>query len=244
LGSGTILTTSNANILLSDLSPNTTYDVYITSICNSQEQSNPSGLFSITTNPSECDGIPNLTISQTSLERIRLSYNSNGLDVESYEIEYGMVGFSLGTGTIITTESFNTVTNITEFEPNSIYDFYIRANCSDTGSDFSSYNMVQYQTLEYCPEPFNLSYMSLGGSCTVNNPYTYRFDWDYYSNSNATSFTISVPDFGEPPTNGSQFTTSNTTITISGLFCVEDDFYVRANCDDGSVSEWAGPLTF
>ena len=244
-GSGSKETTSNNYFEISYLSPSTTYDIYITSICSSQEHSNPKGLLSVTTDPSKCQGTPTLNVEQFSLDQIRLSYNFDGEWIESYEVEYGVAGFSLGTGTIITTESYDTSTTITQFQPDTTYDFYVRANCSESGSDFSQYAMKQHTTTSYCPKPYDLDVTYISGtSCDINDLKVFRFDWSYYSNSNIVNYTISLPDFGDAPEFGGTFDTSNNTISIQGLFCGTFDFYVRANCDDNSSSDWAGPYTF
>ncbi|WP_143337022.1 hypothetical protein [Dokdonia pacifica] len=50
LGTGDRLTTSNSFALIENLTPNTTYDIYITSICSSESRSEPAELLAITTN--------------------------------------------------------------------------------------------------------------------------------------------------------------------------------------------------
>ncbi len=242
LGNGTQITTSDTFFRIEGLEPSTTYDIYVTSICSAQDEGRTVSLLSVTTDMSECSGTPNLNISQFSLDRLQLNFSSNGLFVNNYEIEYGIAGFDLGMGTIIETD--NSSFQLLEFQPETTYDFYLRANCSPSGNDYSSYTKVEYTTLPYCPKPTNLNAVYVSGTCTFSDPNVYQFSWSYISGSNVVSYTVSLSDFGDPPTNGNQFTTSNESINIQGLFCTEDDFYVRANCDDGSVSEWAGPVTF
>ncbi len=61
--------------------------------------------------------------------------NANG--VSDYVIEYGVPGFTLGTGTTVTvTDTFTTLTGLT---PNSSYQIYVKAICSST--DTAAFNL-------------------------------------------------------------------------------------------------------
>lgn len=238
IGSGTIVTTSNNGFQIENLNPSTTYDIYITSVCSSQDQSTPKGILSVTTNPSQCQVTPTINVSQSSNSYIDLYFNANGVNVDKFEIEYGLAGFTLGSGTVIISDESSV--SINQIQPSTTYDFYVRTKCY--GNDYSPYAMVQHTTLENCPKPYSLSASSLGGSCT-SYARSYNFSW-HFDSSNATNFTISVPLLGNTPASGTQFTTSNQSIIINNFDCQTRDFYVRTNCNDNSSSAWAGPFTF
>lgn len=239
LGTGTSSTTSETQFEISDLFPDTTYDVYVFSVCSAQDQSDPVGLLSITTDPPECGpGGPQLTVSQTSLNSIDLTYNMVGVQGETFEIEYGLSGFELGTGTQVTTASINY--SVTQFDPETAYTFYVRALCS--ANDISSYTIRQITTAPACPSPEELQVFYVNGSCNNAN-IQYRFEWEYYYD-NVTNFTLALPHLGDPPSSGTMYHTSNTTINIAGFSCATREAYVRTNCDDGTSSEWHGPVIF
>ncbi|EDP71096.1 hypothetical protein FBALC1_01392 [Flavobacteriales bacterium ALC-1] len=246
LGTGMTFITSNSSLLVENLLPSTTYDFYITSICSSEDRSNPKGLIGITTEPSQCQESPTLSSSQDWIDRFRLNYSFSNIDPESIEIEYGLEGFNIGSGTILEQDVFGSGGSflIQNIESGVTYDIYARAKCSET--DIGEYAIIQHTTLPYCAKPFNLDVDFLGGGCQVNDPGIFRFEWSYYSGANASSFTISITQIGGSPSIGNQFSSSNDSITISGgsTICNGRDYYVRANCDDGSYSEWAGPYTF
>ncbi len=243
-GTGSSIITSNQGYSIQGLDTSTTYDIYITSICSAEDESNPASLLSVTTEMSQCQSTPYLEVNQFSLNNVNLSYGVSGVNVRNYEIEYGLEGFSIGSGTVITTDSFDTSFNVNNLDPSTTYDFYVRANCSDSGNDYGPRIMKQFTTLPYCPEPFNLDVTYISGTSCSSSLIVYRFDWDYYIGSNVVNFTVSTPDLGDPPTASQQFTTSNESISLQGFFCGQHDFYVKANCDDGSSSEWAGPFSF
>lgn len=237
-GTGTIFTTSNSSYNIQDLQPITTYDIYIRSICSSQDQSNLASLLSVTTDQTQCTGTLNADISQAYLNQIDVYAQLNNPNVDGYELEYGLAGFTLGSGTTLSSDtSFFPITN---FEPDTTYDFYVRAKCY--GNDFGSYTLSQFTTLTACPKPSNLNVTYLSGSCNTLTA-TYQFTWDYPGN-NVVNFDVTFPSQGESPDNASNFSTSNEYISIQNFSCGSRDFYVRANCNDGTQGEWAGPFTF
>lgn len=239
LGTGNRFVTSN-NFVIEDLTPNTTYDIYITSICSSQDRSVPAELLAVTTSQSQCVFNKTLSASQFNLDEIFviLTYTDD-ISIQDFEYEYGLEGFTLGTGTVINDSS--SIIDITDFEPATTYDIYARARCS--GADFSSYAMTTITTSDSCPKPTELQAIFNGGSCSGGGA-QYTFDWEYtIASSNVSFFDVSIP-FTEVDAPVSDFTTSNTQITISGFSCSNRFVYVRANCVDGNVSEWAGPIPF
>jgi hypothetical protein len=67
---------------------------------------------------------------------------------DSYEFEYGLKGFQKGTGEIIEIKEGNSVLfHYEELNPNTEYDFYIRAKCRDEFGEWTSVN--SFSTPEY-----------------------------------------------------------------------------------------------
>jgi hypothetical protein len=242
-GTGTTRTTSQTSLDIIGLTPSTTYDIYITSICSADDQSNAYKLSSITTDASQCNGTVSLSLTQFySPSNIDLSISYSDSNPESYDIEYGLQGFTLGSGTKISTSYLDTSFSVTNIQPLTNYDFYIRAVCY--GNDPSPYRKFQYTTIESCPKPGNLDSYVISGSCNSGTQ-TRAFTWSYLS-GNPTSFTVSLvtnSNINSPDT-GNTTVTSNNGIAFSGLFCLWKAFYVKANCTDNSSSDWAGPFYF
>jgi hypothetical protein len=58
------------------------------------------------------------------------------------------------------------------------------------------------------------------------------------------SYTISLIQNVTDPPSSQIFTTSNTSIAISNMYCNWKGFYVKANCANGNSGDWAGPFIF
>jgi hypothetical protein len=242
-GMGITRITSQTSLEIIGLTPSTTYDVYITSICSADDRSSDYKISSITTNASQCNGTVSLSLTQFySPSDVDLSISYSDSTPESYDIEYGLQGFTLGSGTKISTSYLDTSLSVGNIQPLTNYDFYIRAVCY--GNDPGSYRKFQYRTIESCPKPGNLDSYVISGSCTSGTQ-TRAFTWSYLS-GNPTSFTVSLVTNLNiySPDSGSTTITSNTGIAFSNLFCLWKAFYVKANCTDGSSSGWAGPFYF
>ncbi len=173
-----------------------------------------------------------------------ISYNSldlswNAGDSESaWEIEYGLSGFSQGNGTL-----FQTSTNpqsITGLNPNTTYDFYIRANCgANIGDDDSLWvGPITATTLVSCPQPFGIYVNTTYNSAEVSwTPGGLEANWE-----------IEYGLYGFTQGSGTLVQTSSNPYTITGLNPdTAYQVYIRANCganigDDDS--NWNGPIYF
>lgn len=239
-GTGTSVTTSQGYIFIENLTPATTYDLIVTSICSATESSSPVRISSITTGASQCTGAPSLSFYPTT-GGVSVNCSYSGSSTNGYQIEYGIAGFTPGSGTVVTIPSGSSSTVITNVQANVMYDYYVRAVCYQT--DLSVAVKFQY-TLDACPMPFNLNSYNLSGSCNVGLGETRGFSWNYQGSP--TSYTISIVSASGVgnPSGGNQFTTSNQSIALSGMYCTWDAFYVRANCSNGFTSAWAGPFYF
>lgn len=237
-GTGTSFPTSQFGFYIENLTPSTIYDIYITSLCE-QGQTNTHKISNIATEQSQCTGQVSATMNQwTSTQNISIYFEYSGGNANSYEVEYGLQGFVLGNGTKV---NFNSNSgSIQGIQVNTTYDIYVRAICFQ--NDKSAAVKYTYTTIGSCPKPISLSTTLISGSCTQGTALR-NFSW-HYDYSNAQSFTISLVTQGGLPQNGSQHTTSNRSIAFSNMFCNWKQFYVRANCSDGSTSEWAGPINF
>lgn len=234
-GTGTAQTTSSTSVDIPNLTPSTTYDVFVTSICNAEDRSQVYKMSSLTTSPSQCTGTVSLSVLQYTPTTIDLNCSYSGF-AQQYDIEYGLHGFALGSGTKVSTSGTDTSVTVS-VQPSTYYDFYIRAVCS--GNDPSAYVKFEVTTTEQCPKPTNMSSYYLSGSCSSGSGETRGFSWSYLSGSPLNY------EFRLVTTSGSLdtvFTTSNQGISISGISCSWTGFIVRAKCSDGSYSAWTQPF--
>jgi gliding motility-associated-like protein len=87
---------------------------------------------------------------------------------------------------------------------------------------------------EFCDRPTNLT-----ASLPTSNGIT--LEWD----SAATSWQYALQPVGQGLPTGAGQNISNNPITLTFLDpSTQYEFYVRANCNDGTFSSWAGPLVF
>ncbi|VXB62955.1 putative hemagluttinin family protein [Flavobacterium sp. 9AF] len=97
-----------------------------------------------------------LDASNATLNSATLSWN--GVGGSDVEIEYGVYGFTQGTGTILSGVSVVSPYNLTGLSPSSVYDFYIRTNCG--GGNYSAWNgPFSFNTIfEPTVAPYNTSF--------------------------------------------------------------------------------------
>lgn len=144
-----------------------------------------------------------------------LSWNGNS---SSYQIEYGLNGFSMGSG-LTTTSSANTVT-IYGLSANTVYNFYVRADCG-SGSYSTWSGVVTGQTV--CAP-----YTTASGYSDDFDGYTSTQDtiqcWTFLTTSTTASFNARAPYSWEPsavssPNVGSIYNSNATyAVAISPMF--------------------------
>jgi hypothetical protein len=125
-GSGTVFTTSDSYVEIVGLTPSTTYDFYIKSICSPTEMSSAYKVGSVTTDPSACTGNTTIMIYQITEDSIEIDLTYPGNAVE-YQVQFGLQGFALGTGT--TAISDDESIYLAGLIIGETYDFYARAKC-------------------------------------------------------------------------------------------------------------------
>lgn len=239
-GSGTTIITSNTSLEINDLTSSTTYDLYITGICSSTENSDPYKLSSITTQQSQCTGTTSLQFYQYDANEAMLEFTYSGGSALKHEVEYGPAGFQLGKGVRQSTTGYGSnLLTVKNLPNNTAYDFYVRTFCS--AGDSNQFKKFTYTTGATCPKPFNLNSWVVSGSCNVGLGATRGFSWSSYGSPQ--SYTISLIQNVTDPPSAQVFTTSNTSIGISNMYCNWKGFYVKSNCGATS-SDWAGPFIF
>jgi len=137
VGSGATVRTGGNQIELTGLDHSTEYDVYVRTVCVNDVFSNYSNVLRFKTLPI-CITPTDLRWTNLTSGSIRFAWQRNG--ESNWQVEYGLVGFTLGTGT-----KFNTSTNphtITQLQGNTTYEIYMRANCGGQGYSEWSESLV------------------------------------------------------------------------------------------------------
>ena len=149
-GSGTPVITGNSTLSLSNLQPDTDYDVYVRCVCDTDLL----GEWAMTTFHTDtlvppappviedtCSAVFNLHLIEVDTMAATIGWSFEG-EPDHFEAEYGMQGFSQGTGTTVgITESF---LHISDLLPDTHYDVYVRCVCE---SDlFGEWAMMSFHT--------------------------------------------------------------------------------------------------
>ena len=130
VGNGTSIFSESTNLTIANLITSNDYQFYIRANCSENEVSAWVGPIAVNSRPSASCGIPtNLTATRvaTDATKVNLTWTAT---TTSWEVQYGVSGFAIGTGTIIA--SNNPTLEITGLQASSSYGFYVRSVCSPT----------------------------------------------------------------------------------------------------------------
>ncbi len=134
LGSGTVVTANTPTKVITGIPTNGSYDFYVRSNCSGTENSNWVGPITIqSVEVGACTAPTGLTAARdaTITTDVNLAWTSPAT-ITSFEVQYGVSGFTIGSGTTVQTANATLVVNGIPDANN--YDFYVRANCSSTDS--------------------------------------------------------------------------------------------------------------
>ncbi len=235
-GSGTFMSNVSSPYTLSGLTPGTDYDFYVRDSCGTNNLSTWAGPYTFTTLPLPCPSPSSLGATQITQNSAELFWTTGG--AANWDLEYGLSGFTLGSGTrISTTTPSYAMSGLTS---GTDYDFYVRDSCG-VGHVSSWAGPHTFTTLSVplpCPSP-----SSLGASnITQTNA---RLSWITGGISISNNWDVEYGLFGFTLGSGIRISTTISFYTVSGLTSGQSyQFYVRDSCGVGHVSSWAGPHTF
>lgn len=155
-------------------------------------------------------------------------YYSEGANANSFRIEYGPTGFTQGSGTSFTTSS--TEYTISNLNPSTTYDFYIKGICSDSETS-AAYKLSSVTTdASQCTQNTSVQFFDMGsGELAMEFSYPGGEVYDYQFEYGPQGFTLG---------SGTRMDVEGTTsFTISGLSpSTTYDVYVRAMCSQGDYA--------
>lgn len=181
--------------------------------------------------PDTCADIVSLSVAPDIHEAV-LTWSVTA-PTDTFEVEYGNIGFNLGNGTsIITTD---TALELTSLDADMQYEVYIRSICSD--SIYGEWSTLQFTTAaDTCATTLALN---IAGGDTAA-----LLTW--HGSSQPDHWEVDYGQQGYIPGTGTSVTTTEMQFNINAL--VEDslllpdtwyDFNVRAVCSDALYGEWA-----
>jgi hypothetical protein len=233
-GMQNVVTTTSAN-QLTGLTENTSYQVYVRGVCAVGDSSTWHGPISFTT-PFWCPVPSSLITNVVDPETVQLFWTAGINNETEWEIEYGPVGFTAGTGTIVSVTP-NPTTTITGLTQNTAYSFYVRAVCSATHSSLWV-GPENVTTPLWCPNP---SGFAASGATTS----TVDLSWNPGAGAE-TEWNIQYGPSGFTIGSGTVVNTNNNTLEqLTGLNSgTAYQYYVQAVCGNGYTSLYNGPFTF
>jgi hypothetical protein len=164
---------------------------------------------------------------------------SNSYSYGFLNIEYGVNGFSRGSGTKVTLSSHGgQISGLT----NGTYDVYIQGNCGGTNNSSWAGPVSALVTggtvAGNCSPPFNLS-----AYVTTNNV---MVSWTPpYDISGSTVYDVHFDTTGFPVGGGHSLTANSPSVTLTSLLSnTTYDIMVRAKCDDGNWGPWSVRKSF
>ncbi len=237
LGSGIRISTTIPFYTVSGLTSGQSYQFYVRDSCGVGHVSSWAGPDAFTTLSATlpCPSPSSLGASNITQNSARLSWVTGG--ASNWDLEYGLSGFTLGSGTrISTTIPSYTVSGLT---PGTDYDFYVRDSCGvgHVSSWAGPHTFTTLSIILPCPAPSSL----LATQITQNSARL----WWMSGGTSTSNWGLEYGLSGFTLGSGTRISTTTPSYTVSGLTPGRSyQFYVRDSCGVGHVSSWAGPHTF
>lgn len=220
--------------LVSGLDSASSYDFYVRGICGPNDSSFWEGPITALTDTPICATPTNGISSGITSTEASIGWTENGFATE-WEIEWGLQGFTPGSGTLIPQAQSNPwlFQNLT---PLTAYEVYVRSNCGLNKSDW--HGPISFSTLPgLCPAPTSL---------TAGNTSTTSADVSWTNSSNYLACDVEYGPTGFALGSGTSLNgIQGNSQTITGLTPgTAYQVYVRGACTSTSTSSWTGPTAF
>jgi hypothetical protein len=194
------------------------------------------------TTPPVCLAPTALASSNVTNNSAQLSWQPGGTPATgtTYTVEYGVQGFTPGTGTVLTGLT-TASTQLTALDPGTQYCFYVRQNCpGGNGSSAQVGPTCFTTTIPACGAPSGLNASNV-------NPNAAQLNWAPGGTpAVGTTYTVEYGLQGFTPGTGTVLngltsaSTQLTALSAATTYC----FYVRQNCPAGNSSSLIGPTCF
>lgn len=167
---------------------------------------------------------------------INLSWTA-GSDEISWEIQYGLQGFAVGTGTSVTAAITNYT--VTGLNPANTYSFYLRAKCSAT-TNSQWVGPVIVQAIDVNPNCASPTNLVASRNATTNT--NVNISWT--AGGSETNWEIQYGNSGFALGSGINITSTASPDLITNIDTANAfDFYIRAACSATENSSWIGPVS-
>ncbi len=175
-----------------------------------------------------CETPFGLAVSSVDISSVEITWTQLA-DITSYQVEYGVSGFSTGSGT--TMNVFTNQAQISNLMPGTSYDFYVRSNCS--AQSISTYSVSVTATTDDCPIPTGMFINNIGDMYA-------DIGWDYIMHD----FVVEYGPSGFTPGTGTTVETANSDISLNNLSPdTAYDVYVRVKCGT-TLGDYSSVLQF
>jgi hypothetical protein len=218
------------------LNSSTNYDVYLRANCGLNPGDDDSlwvGPINFTTLVS-CPVPTNLSSTNITLNSVDLSWTAGNTET-AWEIEYGLTGFTQGSGTLMQLNS--NIQTLTGLVYNTNYDVYLRANCGlNLGDDDSSWiGPITFKTLGIViPSNLTAEIDQTTGEVTLNWSENSGF-YEDFTDGVANNW---IPVTGDWNVSNSTYNVTRTTHDTSTSYYNQDfsnfEFEMRAKKDGGN----------
>lgn len=180
----------------------------------------------------DCPEPTGLHVAETGSHFLILGWSENG-QASSWEVLYGVPGFDVeNQGNLVSSDE--NPTSVTALDPETKYEFYVRAIC-DESSQWSLASI--FQTGPSCLKPAAVGIDDISAHSAV-------ISW--HEQQSATTWHIEFGPSGFAQGNGTLLSDiSDNPYQLTGLnHSTGYHLYLRSDCGDGDLSEWAGPYSF
>lgn len=160
---------------------------------------------------------------------------SNGINPSYYQVQYGLQGFSLGSGIIIDTNNKYYYASLVGGKK---YDLYVRSFCSGSASwgDWVGPTTVLASITTGCVAP---TYASSTVKSISSSLFGVNLSWE---NDGISDYQISLSESSSLPSSNLSTITAPNGAYVSGLIKGRNYyFYVRKVCSNNKYSEYYGP---